>query len=46
MRALEFGVEHALPVSIRSGGHGLPGFAVCDDGVMIDHFHSRHPPGS
>jgi FAD/FMN-containing dehydrogenase len=36
MRALEFGVEHALPVSIRSGGHGLPGFAVCDDGVMID----------
>lgn len=35
-RALEFGVENSLPVSIRSGGHGLPGFAVCDDGVMID----------
>jgi FAD/FMN-containing dehydrogenase len=36
MRALEFGVENALPISIRGGGHGVPGFAVCDGGVMID----------
>jgi FAD/FMN-containing dehydrogenase len=36
MRAIEFGVEQRLPVSIRSGGHGLPGFAVCENGVMID----------
>jgi FAD/FMN-containing dehydrogenase len=35
-RALEFSLENALPMSIRSGGHGLPGFAVCDDGLMID----------
>jgi FAD/FMN-containing dehydrogenase len=35
-RVLEFSLENALPVSIRSGGHGLPGFAVCDDGMMID----------
>jgi FAD/FMN-containing dehydrogenase len=35
-RALEFGVQRSLPVSIRSGGHGAPGYAVCDDGVMID----------
>lgn len=36
MRALEFGVEKGVPISVRCGGHGLPGFAVCDDGVMID----------
>jgi FAD/FMN-containing dehydrogenase len=26
MRTLEFGVENALPISIRGGGHGVPGF--------------------
>ncbi len=36
MRALEFGVQQDLPVSIRSGGHGSGGFAVCQGGVMID----------
>ena len=36
MRALEFGRENSLPISIRCGGHGLPGFAVCEGGVMID----------
>lgn len=35
-RSLEFSLDNALPVSIRSGGHGLPGYAVCDGGVMID----------
>ena len=35
-RSLEFSLDKALPVSIRSGGHGLPGYAVCDGGVMID----------
>jgi FAD/FMN-containing dehydrogenase len=35
-RALEFSRENGLPVSIRCGGHGLAGFAVCNDGVMID----------
>ncbi len=35
-RALDFGVTHDLPVSIRCGGHGVPGFAVCEGGVMID----------
>ena len=28
--------EHGLPISIRGGGHGVPGFCVCDDGLMID----------
>ncbi len=36
IRSLEFGVERNLPISVRCGGHGLPGFAVCEDGVMID----------
>jgi FAD/FMN-containing dehydrogenase len=34
--ALEFAVERSLPVSIRGGGHGVPGFAVCDAGMMLD----------
>jgi FAD/FMN-containing dehydrogenase len=36
MRALDFGVSQGVPIAIRSGGHGLPGYAVCDGGVMID----------
>src|SRR5262249_17270526 len=28
--------ENSLLVSIRGGGHGVPGFAVCDGGLMID----------
>jgi FAD/FMN-containing dehydrogenase len=35
-QALAFSREQGLPVSMRAGGHGLPGFAVCDGGVMID----------
>jgi FAD/FMN-containing dehydrogenase len=34
--ALAFSIEQGLPVSIRAGSHGLPGFAVCEGGVMID----------
>lgn len=28
--------ETGMLVSIRGGGHGVAGFAVCDDGLMID----------
>src|ERR671918_1360724 len=28
--------EHDLLVSVRGGGHGMPGFAVCDGGLMLD----------
>ncbi len=36
MRALDFARSNGLPLSIRSGGHGVTGFAVCDGGVLID----------
>lgn len=28
--------DHALPLSIKGGGHNIAGMAVCDDGLMID----------
>jgi FAD/FMN-containing dehydrogenase len=36
MAAVRFAREHQLEVSVRGGGHGVPGFAVCDGGLMID----------
>ena len=36
LSAVRFAREHDLLVSVRSGGHGMPGFAVCDGGLMID----------
>ena len=35
-RALGFAVRHDLPVAVRGGGHSVPGFSTCDDGVIID----------
>ena len=35
-RAIDFGRRHSLALSVRGGAHGVPGFAVCDDGLMID----------
>jgi len=34
--AVTFARTHHLVVAVRGGGHGVPGFAVCDGGVMID----------
>ncbi len=34
--AVDFARDHDLTVSIRCGGHGVAGKAVCDDGLMID----------
>jgi FAD/FMN-containing dehydrogenase len=34
--AITFAREHGLPLSVKGGGHGVAGRAVCDDGVVID----------
>ena len=34
--ALAFAQEQGLEVSVRGGGHNYAGFALCDDGLMID----------
>ncbi|GAB4583970.1 FAD-binding oxidoreductase [Nocardia sp. IFM 10818] len=34
--AVRFGVRHALPIAVRGGGHSVPGFSVCEGGLMID----------
>lgn len=34
--AVNFAREHGLTVSVRGGGHGSTGAAVCEAGVMID----------
>lgn len=33
---IAFGREQGLPIAIRGGGHNAAGFAVADNGVMID----------
>src|SRR5262245_21069233 len=34
--AVRFGREHALRTSVRGGGHAVAGYALCDDGLVID----------
>jgi FAD/FMN-containing dehydrogenase len=34
--SVNFARDHQLRVSVRGGGHGVPGFALCDGGLMID----------
>jgi FAD/FMN-containing dehydrogenase len=36
VRALEFGRSEGLPIAVRGGGHSIPGFSTCDDGLVID----------
>ena len=34
--SVQFARDQQLLVSVRSGGHSLPGFSVCEGGLMID----------
>lgn len=34
--SVNFARDNNVLVSVRGGGHGVPGFAVCDGGIMID----------
>jgi FAD/FMN-containing dehydrogenase len=36
MDAVQFARDHDLLVAVRGGGHSLPGFSVCDGGMVID----------
>jgi hypothetical protein len=39
--AVQFARQHDLLVSIKGGGHGVAGKAVCDGGLMIDFSHMK-----
>lgn len=34
--SINFARDHGLVVAVRSGGHNVAGYAVCDEGLMID----------
>ena len=34
--SVNFARENQLDLAIRGGGHSVPGFGTCDDGVVID----------
>ena len=34
--AVNFARANELPVAVRGGGHSAPGYATCDDGIVID----------
>lgn len=36
VQAIKFARDHALLLSVRSGGHNIAGSALCDGGIVID----------
>src|SRR5690348_8050129 len=39
--AVLFARDNDLVIAVRGGGHSLPGFSTCDDGIVIDLSHLR-----
>src|SRR5689334_6783961 len=36
MTAVRFAADNDLTVAVRGGGHSVPGFGTCDDGLVVD----------
>jgi FAD/FMN-containing dehydrogenase len=36
IHSINFARERKVPVAVRGGGHSVPGFGVCDNGIVID----------
>jgi FAD/FMN-containing dehydrogenase len=36
IKCVHFANQNSLPISVKGGGHGVAGKAVCDNGLMID----------
>lgn len=36
MAAVNFGRDNEMLIAVRGGGHNVPGFGTCDDGLVID----------
>ncbi|ASR39302.1 FAD-linked oxidase [Prauserella marina] len=35
-RTVELAHSEGLPLAVRGGGHSIPGFSTCDDGIVLD----------
>jgi FAD/FMN-containing dehydrogenase len=34
--AVSYARDHGLDLAVRAGGHSVPGFGTCDDGIVVD----------